>query len=39
MINCIVDHYVVINSIVQINKKQIILIQIIRMYIIERQNK
>jgi len=29
MINCIVDHYLVIKTIVQINKKQNILIQII----------
>jgi len=38
IINCIVDHYLVINTIVQINNKQNILIQIIRMYIIERQH-
>jgi len=39
MINCIMDHYLVINTIVQINKKQNVLMQIIRMYIIERQHK
>jgi len=41
MINCIMDHYLVINTIVQINKKKkkSILIPIIRMYIIEKQHK
>jgi len=39
MINCIMDHYLVINIIVLINKKQNIFIQIIRMYITERQHK
>jgi len=31
MINCIMDHYLVIKTIVQINNKQNILIQSIRM--------
>jgi len=39
MIICIVDHSLVINTFVQINKKLNILIQIIRMYSLERLNQ